>query len=165
MQNTIKYCIWLTFESELLKSIIHELSKRYSAPVFQPHCTIIGRTEIPLIKLKSAVINVIDDHNIKEISLEGIGYRDEYWMSYFLTISEKHILTYLHNNLMKLLGLSEDLEYLPHISLLYCSLSESEKREIIIPINFGNRIKTRSIQITECGEKVENWKPVFELIL
>ena len=88
MQNEVKHCIWLTFGSTLLDSIINDLSEEYNTPIFQPHCTIIGRTSIPLVQLKSALISIIGDTVMQNIRVGDIGYRDDYFMSYYLEILE-----------------------------------------------------------------------------
>ena len=165
MQNAVKHCIWLTFDSALLESIIHDLSETYNTPIFQPHCTIIGRTNISLVQLKAAIIGVVNGEDIQNIRVGGVGYRDEFFMSYYLEIKEKQTLTKLHQNFAYILELEEDTDYFPHISLMYSSMKELEKQKINIPIQIGDVIKIKSIQITECNDNVENWKPVFELLL
>lgn len=165
MQNPSKHCIWLIFESALLDSIIHDLSKKYSTPLFQPHCTIIGRTSAPLVQLKGAIAGIISDKEIHDIRIGEIGYRDDYYMSYYLEIQENQYLSSLHKNLITILDIEKETKYLPHISLMYSSIRESEKQNINIPIHKGDVVKTKALQITECNENVENWKPVFELLL
>ncbi len=163
MQQINKYCVWLTYESDLLNSIIFDLSNNYNGPVFQAHSTLLGKSDIPLINLKSAIIGISAELTIKEVTVENIEYRDDYWMAYFITIHEKQILLEIHQKLLKELNINNNEIYYPHISLLYGSLSTEEKNKIETPIQKGDIIKIRSIQITECGDEVEKWKPVFEL--
>ena len=165
MFNSIKYCIWLTFESTSLDSIISSLSEKYNTPIFQPHCTIIGRTSISLVRLKAALVGVIGDKKIQNIRVGDIGYSDDFYKSYYLEILENQLLIDIHNNLTIILNVKETTKYFPHISLMYSLLKESEKQNINIPIHKGDIIKTKSIQITECNENVEEWKPIFELML
>lgn len=165
MKNNVKHCIWLTFESALLDSIIFELSEKYNTPIYQPHCTIIGRTTISLVQLKAALVSVVGGTKIQNIRVGDIGYRDDYFMSYYLEILDNQFVTDLHKNLTAILDLEERADYLPHISLMYSSMQYSEKHNIKIPINKGDVIKAKSLQITDCTENIENWKPVFELLL
>ena len=165
MINANKHCIWLTFESRELANIINNLSDRFHGPVFQPHCTLVGKTDISIIKLKSAITNVMESTNLKEIHIENVNFSDNYWRSFYLELKEKNKLTRLHEKLMELLSLEISDDYIPHISLMYNLISEKIKKDIELPIELGQSIQLRSIQITKCDEYVENWKPVFQLII
>jgi len=163
MQNSPKHCIWLTFESELLETIIADLSKKYRTSIFQPHCTIIGKTEIPVVQLKSAIVGVRDSINLKKVTVSNIEQREDYWMSYYLTFYEKQIVSDLRKRLVSTLEIKVTSDFYPHISLMYNLMEDSKKEDIKIPIGEGEVIKTRSIQITDCSSRVEEWKPIFEL--
>ena len=158
-----KYCIWLTLDSPELQDIIIELAERFNSPVFQAHCTIIGRTDIPIIKLKSAIVQ--KDYNLKldSVHINSISYSENIWKSYYLELKEKHNLIELHEQFCNILSIEKDYEIQPHISLMYNLISEKVKQSISIPIKIGAFFKIHSIQITECGEEVERWKPIFEL--
>ena len=163
MQNPAKLCVWLTFDSRRLESIILRLSEQFAGPIFQPHCTIIGKTDVALVRLKSAVINTAEQLNIREVHIDKIGFSDEFWESYYLELAEDQVIIRLHNKLTEFLGIDQKSDYFPHISLMYNSINEIEKRKIKLPIEIGETINIRSLQITECGDRVENWKPVFEM--
>lgn len=163
MQNPAKLCVWLTFESKKLESIILSLSEQFDGPVFQPHCTIIGKTDVAFPRLKSVVINAAEQLSTREVHIDKIGFSDKFWESYYLELAEDHAIIRLHNKLTAILGIDQKSDYFPHISLMYNSVNEIEKRKIELPVEIGETINIRSLQITECGDRVENWKPVFEL--
>jgi hypothetical protein len=121
--------------------------------------------DIPLVQLKSAIVNAVDSINLQEVTVSKIEYREDYWMSYFLTFCEKQIVSELRKGLLDALGIQEISDFYPHISLMYSSLSEDEKVRIKVPVHEGDVIVVKSIQITECEGNVESWKPVFELLL
>ena len=157
------YCIWLTFDSSNLSKIIIKLAQKYDGPVFQPHCTLICKTDVSLSKIKSTIINLNCDFDLSKIHTKKIVYSDNLWRTLFIEIIEKQLLTGWHNNLCDLLSINPDKDFLPHISLMYNSISVKEKRIIFNRIQLKPVYKIQSIQIVDCSGKVESWKPVFEL--
>ena len=156
-------CIWLSIEAPDLAEIINGLSQKYGGPIFQPHCTLVGRTDIPLSKLKSAIINLVVNHQLSELHPLKINYTDSSWRALFIELKEKQILTKWYKYTCELLAIEEDTEYFPHISLMYNNLPNSEKKAISNNIQLRAVYKIRSVQIVECSENINNWNSVFEL--
>lgn len=157
------YCIWLTFDSSDLSEIIMKLALKYNSPVFQPHCTLVGKTDISLPRMKSAITNLISKCKPIEVHPEKIGYTDNLWRALYIELKEKQMLTKLHENICNLLSISYDQNYFPHISLMYKSVSLREKKRISGKIQLNTAYKIKSIQIVDCSGKVEEWNPIFEL--
>lgn len=157
------YCIWLTFDSPNLMQIIKELAHKYNGPIFQPHCTIIGKTDISLGRMKSAIIDLISNYKPIETHPKKIDYSDNLWRSLYIELQEKQILTKWHAHICNLLSINYDKNYLPHISLMYNSLSLREKKRISGKIKLKSVYKIQSVQIIDCGEKVDDWSTAFEL--
>lgn len=165
MDKTVNHCIWLTFNSLQLEEIINDLSAKYGGPVFQSHCTLLGKTDIPPLRLKSTLMFVIEKVKIKNVTFRNIGYSQDFWQSYYIEISEEKEVVNLHKSIVEHLDFIPNCDFLPHISLMYNSVSEVKKREITLPIEIGFEIPIRSIQITECRQDVNLWKPIFELMI
>jgi len=159
----IRYCIWLTFDSNELRDTIIEFAKKYNCPIFQPHITLLGRIDANLIKIKSAIYNIIEKFDSKSITPNKVNYTEDYSKSYFLEIKEKQTLTNWHKRICDILNIESDKEYIPHISLMYNELQIEDKEQIELPFKIGKSFRIKSIQITECHGEVENWQPIFEL--
>lgn len=157
------YCIWLTFDSSDLSKIIMKLALKYNSPVFQPHCTLVGKTDVSLPKLKSAIINLISKYKPIDVHPEKFGYTDNLWRTLYIELKEKQILIKWHEHICDLLSINYDKDYLPHISLMYNFVSLGEKKKISGKIQLKSVYKIQSIQIIDCGEKVDDWSTVFEL--
>ena len=157
------YCIWLTFDSTNLSKIILKLAQKYNCPVFQPHCTLIGKTDISLPKMKSAIDILISNYEPIEVHPIKISCTDNLWRSLYIELKEKQILTKWHEHISDLLSIKYDRGYLPHISLMYSSISLEEKKRISENIQLKSAYKIQSIKIIDCDEKIDSWKTVFEL--
>lgn len=159
------YCIWLTFDSSDLSEIISKLARKYNGPVFQPHCTLIGKTDISLPRMKSAIINLMNNFKPIEVHPGKIGYTDNIWRSLYIELKEKKMLTKWHEHICDLLSINFDNDYLPHISLMYNTVSEKEKIKIGETLQLKSVYEIHSIQVIDCGEKVEDWRTVLKLTI
>ncbi len=157
------YCIWLTFDSSELSEIIRKLAQKYNSPVFQPHCTLIGKTDISLPRMKSSIINLISKYKPIKVHPIKINYTDNIWRSLYIELKEKQILTEWNKHICELLSINYDKDFIPHISLMYNSVSVKEKNKISSKIKLKPVYKIKSIQIVDCSGKVDEWNTVFEL--
>lgn len=157
------YCAWITFESSDLTEIIKKLAQKYNNPVFQPHCTLVGKTDISLPIMKSAIINLMSNYKLIEVHPLKMGYTNNLWRALYIELKELQILTKWHEHICNLLSINFDKNYLPHISLMYNSLSLREKKRISSKIKLKSVYKIHSIQIINCGEKIDGWSTVFEI--
>lgn len=157
------YCIWLTFDSSDLAEIIYELAKKYNGPVFQPHCTLLGRTDMALHRIKSAAINLMSVYKPIEVHPKIISYTNNIWRAMYIELQEKQIFTNWHENICNSLAINCKKDIFPHISLMYHTISLREKEKLLGKIKLKSKYKIQSIQIVNCGDKVEEWKTIFEL--
>jgi len=157
------YCIWLTFDSSNLSKIIIKLAQKYDGPIFQPHCTLVGKTDVSLLRLKSAIINLMSIFKPIEVHPTKIDYTANIWRALYIELEEKRILTKWHKNICDLLSINNRKDFLPHISLMYSTVSQREKEKISHKVQLQSVYKICSIQIVECSEQVDDWKPAFEL--
>ena len=157
------HCLWLKFDSSDLSEIIIKLAQKYNGPIFQPHCTLIGKTDVLLPRLKSAIINLTSNYKPIEVHPEKIDYTDNIWRALYIELKEKKILTKWHKYICDSLSINYDKEFLPHISLMYNTISLKEKKKISNKIQLKSVYKIQSIKIIDCCENVDNWRMVFEL--
>ena len=159
------YCIWLTFDSSILLEIIIKLAQKYDGPVFQPHCTLVGKTDVSLLRIKSAIINLMSNYTPIEVHPAKIDYAENIWRALYIELEEKQILTKWHEHVCDLLSINYSKDFFPHISLMYNAVSQREKERISRKVQLQSVYKICSIQIVDCNEKVDDWKPVFELLI
>lgn len=157
------FCIWLRFNSAYLSEIILKLARKYNGPVFQPHCTLIGKTDVSLPRLKSAIIDLDRTFDLRHVRTKNISFSDNYWRSFYIELDEKMILTKWHEHICDILSIKHDRDFLPHISLMYNSISREEKERVSKNMQLKSTNKIHSIQIIDCNDKVDEWRAVFEL--
>ena len=98
------YCIWLKFDSANLSEIILNLARKYNGPVFQPHCTLIGKTDVSLPRLKLAIVNLISNYKPIEVHPRKINYTDSLWRALYIELDEKKVLSKWHDHICNLLN-------------------------------------------------------------
>ena len=157
------YCIWLTFDSSDLSENIFKLAQKYNGPNFQTHCTLIGKTDISLSRMKSAVIDLMSNYKLIDVHPVNINYSDNIWRALYIELYEKKALTKWHEHICNSLSINYDNDYLPHISLMYNTISVRDKKKLCVEIKLKSTYKISSIKIIDCSEKVEEWSTVFEL--
>ena len=157
------YCIWLTFDSTDLPEIILELARKYNGPVFQPHCTLLGRTSVSLLRIKSVITNLNINSNLSELHPEKISFQNKLYCALYIEVIEKQILTTIHKDICDRLSTKYDKNYLPHISLMYNNVSFREKKRLSEKIKLKSAYIPNSIQIIDCGDNVSKWNSVFVL--
>jgi 2'-5' RNA ligase len=168
MINT--YSLWLkptgSIYQELAK-IIENLSDKYSAPIFEPHVTLIGGltdSENNIIKKTLRLVNLVKPIKIK---LTRIGYLNEYYRCIFLIAEETKSLMNMNLKAREIFGHKQDTKFLPHLSLLYGNFNSKLKEEIIrslrdkIDIEFD----ARSMYLVYTGNKPKDWYEIKKFLL
>ena len=151
---------------EYYEPLITDLAKKYAAPPFSPHVT-----------LYSAEGNVADAPRICEavapklrqlgpVEVEGVAYGTKYTETLFVRLSTSPELERLSRQCRRAVGGSA-YELKPHMSILYCELSEEQKEHLVRGIQIPHRQLTfcevRAIETpspVSCRADVEAWKVV-----
>lgn len=168
MTNT--YSLWLKPTGNIyqeLAKIIENLSDKYSAPIFEPHVTLIGRltdSEDNIIKRILKFVNLIKPIKIK---LTGIGYLNEYYRCLFLITEETQSLMNANLKAREIFGRIHDTKFLPHLSLLYGNFDSKLKEEILKSLRgeFDIEFEARSIHLVFTGNKPKDWHEIKRFLL
>ncbi len=145
-----------------MQKIIIDLAQKYNSPAFQPHCTLVGKTDISLLCLKSVVIEMADKFNMTELHPWNIGYTENIWQALYIEIEESQKLEYWHRKFCNILCIKPKKNYFPHISLMYSALSLNDKMKLISTLEIESTYDIYSLQITDCTGEVSEWKSLFE---
>jgi len=168
MKNT--YSLWLkptgSIYQELAK-IIEDLSDKYSAPIFEPHVTLIGGltdSENNIIKKILRLGNSIKPIKIK---LTKIGYLNEYYRCIFLIAEETKSLMNANLKAREIFGRMYDTKFLPHLSLLYGNFDSKSKEEIKKSLRdeFDTEFEARDIHLVFTGNKPKDWYEIKRFLL
>ena len=148
------------------QQIINDLSRRYDAPVFEPHVTVhVGadRTDAVRNALGAAA------RECKHIALKplGIEQSDEFIKTLFVQFAMNAALRKTNEIIRNAANDSSQYELKPHLSLLYKNLAAATRRDLAASINvllsevtFDAIKAVRCVSPTESSADVEAWHVV-----
>ena len=158
-----KFSIWLIpsdIDSDCISKSIQSLSKKYFAPIFKPHCTIIS----PITNLNKAQI-IIDQLDQKEfqVNVKKIDESDDIWKTVFLKLVN-------NSTLKKINGLFNQAfpqlyQFDPHISLIYKKLDAKKRKSILTKLDMKKAFIIDKISIVRTSGSVESWETVYNKTL
>ena len=159
------FSIWLLLEKESrsnYRKITKSISKRLEGPIFEPHCTIYGHTNIDLEDLKVIITKLVIKNNQFSTSAKKIIIGNSFFKSLYIKIDSNPKLQDLNDICKKRLSLLKKYKFDPHLSLAY-GLFEKEKvhnvmKNIIIP----KYVVFSGISIVKTGRDVKKWETVFQ---
>jgi 2'-5' RNA ligase len=164
------YSIWLIPTGEIyqkLSKIISQLSRKHSAPNFEPHVTLIGDllgSEKEIIDKTSELAKSLEPFEIK---LNKAGYLDNYWRCLFIQAEKTKELIQANKITKKIFNRTSDPEYFPHLSLMYGDFSSKTKEEILADLGkeFDTSFEIKSLHLISTTGEVKDWYRVREFLL
>jgi 2'-5' RNA ligase len=163
------YHLWLKPSDpsyEVLSGLIHGLAERLSAPVFEPHVTLLGHLE------GSERDHIQRARKLGErlapfwIALGNASYQSEYFKCLFLKVNESAPIMTAHAIACDVFQRTRE-KYMPHLSLVYGAYPEERKREIIAglprrPVRAS--LPVRSVYLIRAeSEDPKNWSEILTI--
>ena len=154
------YWIWGQFDTQstqLLTSLYQKINNKLNGPKFDVHLTISGPfpyEEEMHTRIFESLSERFEQFNIK---LNGMGQKNEFFQSLFITVAENETLKSLKNNIDQRFNLDKA-EYFPHISLFYGIEDTTLKKEIISELKVPKHIVLDKLSIVKVDEEVKSWK-------
>ena len=156
MSKPTAYSLWLMPTGDVynkLNNIIYNLSKKYSAPSFKPHVTLIGgilKSEEAMVSKTAQLASVIHPYKIE---LFTVDYLDEFYRCLFLKAKETDEVIKANVEARKIFDKQENTPYMPHLSLMYGDFSPEMKEKIIMEIGkeFNLNFKVNNIHLFSCS--------------
>ena len=158
---------WLLPETaarEVFAEKIHELARRFDAPVFAPHVSVFiapenSRDPIEILRELGAV-------TIK-LTIRSIRFSEQFTKTLFVQFERSVPLQEMGDRIWKASGAWERYVVDPHLSLLYASLAAEKKKaladEIKFPfreVHFRSTCAMRCARPTASRREVEQWRLV-----
>jgi len=162
------YHLWLKPSGpsyEVLAGLIRDLAKELSAPVFEPHVTLLGHLE------GSEQDHIQRARKLGErlqpfwIGLGGASYRSEYFKCLFLRVNESAPIMNANAAACQVFQRARE-EYMPHVSLVYGAYPEERKREIIagLPALAQASVPVRSVYLIGADtEDPKDWREILNI--
>lgn len=170
MRRLSGYALW-AIPDEPFYTILFDLIKRFSrekgTPSFVPHCTIasdITGEPSHLIQRGHLIATSTQPFSLHCIAID---YDDDPYRSITLRVQSISELLTLRSNAIEAFGLNPSKPYLPHISLLYGTLSLSEKQALAnsLPLQFPCAVPVSSIALWSVEGFPHQWYEVEQYAL
>ncbi|WNJ89647.1 2'-5' RNA ligase family protein [Bosea sp. 685] len=136
------HSIWLlpkTDDETLLTEVVTELSRRFDTPLFAPHLTVKGDTDLPIATLEAAIAEAAGAVASFAEEIAAIETSEAYFRSFYARFAVSAPLAQLKQRL----DVQAAEAFIPHVSLLYGPVAPELKAAVADEV--GRRLKGRAI--------------------
>ncbi len=169
---SLRYAIWYEPTGNLyeeLQTIINDLAKKYSSPVFNPHITLLpGGCAFEKDAAINKIRGIADTTLPFETKFDGFGYQDTVFQSLFLKLEVSPEFQELTHRVQQKYNGSVNFDFVPHLAIVYKQLPVAEKEQIITSL--GGALLQQSFVLEnidvieyELGKPPETWKKVASI--
>ena len=116
---------------ERLAAIIRHLSQKHGGPLFEPHVTLLGGMEGEEEEICQKTMRLAQGLRPFEVQLTKPGYQDSYFRCLYLHVQETPSLMEAHAQARLIFTQREELQFQPHLSLLYGTYAADLKEHMI----------------------------------
>jgi 2'-5' RNA ligase len=143
-----------------LSSVIADLAARFDAPVFEPHLTLfaIAKQDDPIVPTE---MDVLASFSPPRLSVCEVKSSDVFTKTIFVQFAACERLLQMNRALSEAWGRASNYDLDPHLSLIYKTMSDDQKRRIAdsIKIPFRNVIFD-SVKTVICPASIETREDV-----
>ncbi|HEV7256850.1 MAG TPA: 2'-5' RNA ligase family protein [Bosea sp. (in: a-proteobacteria)] len=128
------HSIWLmpnAADGALLSGIVADLSRRFGTPLFTPHLTVKGDTDMALPALAAAIAEAAGQVAAFQEVVAGIETSETYFRSFYARFAIAPALATLKQRL----DAQASEPFIPHVSLLYGPVAAGPKAEAAAEIS------------------------------
>ncbi|HEY9699522.1 MAG TPA: 2'-5' RNA ligase family protein [Trichocoleus sp.] len=164
----MKVSFWLIpaeEDREVLQEMIDHLAETHDAPFFAPHLTLYSGEYADDADLSDVIRSSAQGIRAVTLAIDGLQHTEEYQKSLFIQFRSSKILAQIATALQRQASKRSKFTLDFHLSLLYGSLSEAQKQDIITKLDLTkqqivfNEIWAIAISDqVETTEDVESWK-------
>lgn len=163
------YSIWIVARGppgERLSDIIRGFSRAYKTPCFPPHVTLLARVPHAQAETVARTRELAAALDRFEIELAEPAFTTDYFRSLFIEARPEISLLAAHRRTCELFGVSPE-AYLPHLSLLYGNLPDSEKQAAIAKFgrDYPSRFTAEALDVYLTEGVPEAWRLVESVSL
>ncbi len=158
------YSLWFLpppHSVESYSEIIKKLATKYTAPVFQPHITLVGTIPLKKEEIIERMGHLTSRFAPFPLTMTEISYKDSYFESLYILVRPSEKLIEVNVTARTVMGM-EKAPYMPHISLLYGSYPVSIKERIIADLGREqlNHFTVDSLHLIQSSGDESTWKSI-----
>ena len=164
------YSLWLlpTGEQQLrLAETIDRLSLDHGGPRFDPHLTLLGGLDGAAAPFAAATERLAASLPPIRLRLQDIAFGDERYRCLYLRVEQQDDLMAAHREALRLFGRKDDPAFLPHLSLLYGTLSPDTRTAIAATLGEWRAVACQAgrLRLVATGGGPSSWRSVRECVL
>ncbi|KAI8113032.1 hypothetical protein M9435_003038 [Picochlorum sp. BPE23] len=113
-----------------VQETIQQLASRYSAPVFPAHMTLVGGIRAPEATVRRISEELVDTLEPVGGHITCVDYGSIYHQCVFLKVECTEELEFQYRLAQRKFSMDENVQYMPHISLLYSDIDQKERERL-----------------------------------
>lgn len=162
------YSLWLRPRGTALarlSELVRELSEIYKTPRFPPHVTLLARISQSPSEIVARTRALARQCGPFQLELDRLELTPDYFQSLFIRVVPNRALEAAHWRARELFGASLE-SFMPHLSVLYGDLPETEKQAVIARLNgWPTRFTVEAIDVYATEGQPEDWRLVESVAL
>jgi 2'-5' RNA ligase len=164
------YSLWLIPAGEKgrrLAGTIERLSRDPGGPRFDPHLTLLGGLDGEEEFFVRATEQLAAALRPVHLQVRAIEFGDEYYRCLYLRVEERDDLMAAHREALRLFGRRDDPRFMPHLSLLYGTLSGGARDRIDRTLEEWRAADCRAdrLRLLATGGGPSSWRVVRDCAL
>lgn len=175
---TQEFSLWVMPEGrefDRLKTTMEDLRNKYGGPEFDPHVTLLGKINVPpknlnlLLEKTEALAANLRRYPVQIRDLECLP--EYYYKCLFARVNLTPAVVFANAAskpfFRAIPGKHNQGKYEPHLSLIYGSLSEEIKREVIVRLGYSldTDFEARKIHLYSTDRGPKNWYKIADFKL
>jgi 2'-5' RNA ligase len=168
---TPTYHLWVKPRGEVYNTLaqtIDHLARELAAPVFEPHITLLANLGLDEQERLRRTSELAARLRPWPVVLTEPSYRADYFRCLFMLVDPTPPVLESHALAAKLFDRVEVEPYMPHVSLVYGSYSETRKREVIrrLPALTGTSFTVSTVCLLEARSTApSDWREIADFPL
>ena len=163
--SAVTYHLWLKPSGEVrdrLAALIQQLAGQLGTPAFEPHVTLLGSlvgTEPDHLRRADQLARQL---RVFKVAPTEPGYLAEHFRCLFMLITQTPAIMGANAVARRIFGGPPD-NYMPHLSLVYGSLPQARKKEIIevLPNDVRTSFEVRAVRLVKAGsDDPRDWQEI-----
>lgn len=148
---------------KVLKKIIEELSKKYQAPVFEPHLTLLGDIEGKEKTIIEKTKELASKLEPFQLTLGKVEFSTTYHQCVFVRVNPTASLMDAYMQARIMFGEKKDQVFMPHISLVYGNFAMPQREQITKEVALpALAFSAESIRLIRVSTDPGAWKNLGE---
>lgn len=165
----MKYSIWITPQGEIqskLSEIITDLSKKYDAPDFEPHMTLLGDIDLDEETVLEKTEQLVSELKKFPLTLREISFSTTYFQSVFVRVKSTSVLMNANLKAKEIFEYDNSV-FMPHISLIYGEHDMVLREKIAAEIKLSENLSftAEKLVIVPSTLNPDDWRPIADFSL